>query len=79
MAAELAQSRECLENGEALAVEAVEARGAEHHVLGAGKFVALQLLLHAGHLAEHGLLSARGQLLGHLAFGAADHEWPQPR
>ena len=79
MAADLPQTRQCLQNGEAAAVHHVKAGTAEHEVLRTGEFFLVQLGLAAAHLAEHVFLAAGGQVAGHLAFGTAQQEGAQTR
>jgi hypothetical protein len=79
MAANLPQTCQRLQNGEAAAVHHVEAGAAEHEMLGAGEFFLVQLGLAAAHLAEHVFFTAGGQIAGHLAFGAAQQEGAQTR
>ena len=69
MAANLPQAGQCLQNGETTTVHHVETGTAEHHVLGAGEFLFVQLGLTATHLAEDVFLAAGWQITGDLAFG----------
>jgi len=77
VAADLAQAGQGLQQGEAAALQRVLAHGGDDHVLRVSQLVAIHLLLHAAHFAEHVFLGARWQFLGHLALGAAQDEGPQ--